>query len=86
GFDRDRFDGIKKAYYGALIRNLGDAEAIATNMLNSGMEKLSAFDAIETVAAVKFEDMAKRLDKQFNTDNVTISIIEPLDSLDSKEA
>lgn len=78
GFDETRFNNIKKAYYGALIRDLNDAEAIATNMLNAGMEKLSAFDAIETVAAVTFEDMAKRLDKQFDTKNVTISIIEPL--------
>lgn len=79
GFDRERFDGVKKAYYGALIRGLSDAEAIATNMLNSGMEKLSAFDVIETVAAVTFEDVEKRLEKQFDTDRVTISIIEPLD-------
>lgn len=78
GFDESRFNNIKKAYYGALIRDLNDAEAIATNMLNAGMEKLSAFDAIETVAAVTFEDMAKRLEKQFDTKNVTISIIEPL--------
>lgn len=78
GFDETRFNNIKKAYYGALIRDLNDAEAIATNMLNAGMEKLSAFDAVETVAAVAFEDMAKRLDKQFDTKNVTISIIEPL--------
>lgn len=80
GFDEESFNNIKKAYYGSLIRDLCDAETIATNMLNSGMEKLSAFDAIETVVAVKFEDMAKRLEKQFNTENVTISIIEPLDS------
>lgn len=80
GFDRELFDSLKKSYYGALIRNLSDAEAIATNMLNSGMEKLSAFDVIETVAAVKFEDMAKRLEKQFNTENVTLSVIEPLGS------
>lgn len=79
GFDETRFNNIKKAYYGALIRDLNDAEAIATNMLNAGMEKLSAFDAIETVAAVTFEDMAKRLEKQFDTKNVTISIIEPID-------
>ncbi|MDE6595339.1 MAG: insulinase family protein, partial [Oscillospiraceae bacterium] len=79
GFDETRFNNIKKAYYGALIRDLNDAEAIATNMINAGMEKLSAFDAIETVAAVTFADMAKRLDKQFDTKNVTISIIEPID-------
>ena len=48
-------------------------------MLNAGMEKLSAFDVIESVAAVTFEDVQKRLEKQFNTENVTLSIIEPLD-------
>lgn len=80
GFDEESFNNIKKAYYGSLIRDLCDAETIATNMLNSGMEKLSAFDAIETVVVVKFEDMAKRLEKQFNTENVTLSVIEPLGS------
>ncbi len=79
GLDEERFNIIKKAYYGALIRDLNDAEAIATIMLNAGMEKLSAFDVIETVAAVTFEDVQKRLQKQFNTANVTLSIIEPLD-------
>lgn len=85
GFDEESFNNIKKAYYGGLIRELDNVESVAANMLNSGMEKLSAFDAIETVAAVKFEDMAKRLDMQFNTDNVTISIIEPIKCTDSKE-
>lgn len=79
GLDEERFNIIKKSYYGALIRDLNDAEAIATIMLNAGMEKLSAFDVIESVAAVTFDDIQKRLDKQFNTENVTLSIIEPLD-------
>ena len=79
GLDEERFNIIKKAYYGALIRDLNDAEAIATIMLNAGMEKLSAFDVIESVAAVTFEDVQKRLENQFNTENVTLSIIEPLD-------
>lgn len=78
GLDEKRFNIIKKSYYGALIRDLNDAEAIATIMLNAGMEKLSAFDVIESVAAVTFEDVQKRLEKQFNTENVTLSIIEPL--------
>ncbi len=80
GLDKERFDIIKKSYYGALIRDLNDAEAIATTMINAGMEKISAFDVIETVANVTFEDVSKRLEKQFNTENVTISIIEPIDN------
>ena len=48
-------------------------------MLNNGMEKLSAFDNIEAVAACTFEDVKKRLEKQFDTDKSVISIIEPID-------
>lgn len=80
GLDKERFNIIKKSYYGALIRDLNDAEAIATTMINAGMEKISAFDVIETVANITFEDVSKRLEKQFNTENVTISIIEPIDN------
>ncbi|MCD7731168.1 MAG: insulinase family protein [Oscillospiraceae bacterium] len=78
GLDEKRFNVIKKSYYGSLIRDLNDAEAVATIMLNSGMEKLSAFDNIEAVAACTFEDVSARLNKQFNTDNVVISIIDPI--------
>lgn len=83
GLDRERFEIVKKSYYGALIRDLNDAEAIATNMLNSGMENVTAFDVIESVAAVTFEDVSARLDRQFNTENVTISIIEPVHGTNS---
>jgi len=78
GLDEKRFESIKKAYYGSLIKGLDDAENLATVMLNSGMEKLSAFDRIEAVAACTFEDVLNRLNMQFNTENVTLSIIEPV--------
>ncbi len=85
GLDEERFNIIKKSYYGALIRDLNDAEAVATTMINAGMEKISAFDVIETVADVTFEDVTKRLGKQFNTKNVTLSIIEPLDRKEGQD-
>lgn len=78
GLDERRFNIVKKSYYGGLIHDLGFAENIATTMLNAGMEKLSAFDFIETVAAVTFEDVSRRLETQFNAENVTLSIIEPI--------
>ena len=80
GLDEKKFNSNKKSYYGALIRSLNDAEAVASAMISSGMEKMSYFDIIETVAAVTFEDVQKRLNTNFNTENVTLSIIEPLDS------
>lgn len=76
GLDEERFEIIKKSYYGSLIRELNDVEAIATILINMGMEKLSAFDVIEAVAEVTFDDVKKRLE-QFNSENVTISVIQP---------
>ncbi|MCL2053252.1 MAG: insulinase family protein [Oscillospiraceae bacterium] len=78
GLDKERFEAIKKSYYGSLIRDLNDAEAIATLMINTGLDGLNAFDIIETVAAVTLEDVMKRLETQFDINNVTISIIEPI--------
>ena len=53
-------------------------------MLNNGMEGLSAFDRIETVANCTFEDVTKRLMTQFNTENVTLSIIDPVNGREDK--
>ena len=78
GLDSECFEAVKKSYYGSLIRDLNDAEAIASLMINSGLEGLTAFDIIETVAAVTFEDVMNRLKAQFDVDKVTISIIEPI--------
>ena len=82
--DESRFSTIKKAYYGSLIKGLDDAENLATIMLNNGMEGLSAFDRIETVANCTFEDVTKRLMTQFNTENVTLSIIDPVNGREDK--
>ena len=84
GLDKKRFDTIKKAYYGSLINGLGNAENLATIMLNNGMEGLSAFDRIETVANCTFEDVTKRLMTQLNTENVTLSIIDPVNGREDK--
>ena len=84
GLDKKRFDTIKKAYYGSLINGLGNAENLATIMLNNGMEGLSAFDRIETVANCTFEDVTKRLMTQLNTENVTLSIIAPVNGREDK--
>lgn len=79
GLDRERFETVKKAYYGGLIRDYNRAEPIATMLLNMAMTgNLSPFDVIETVAAVTFEDVSARLEKQFDTEKVTLSIIEPV--------
>ena len=78
GFSLERFNNVKKSYYGSLIRELNDVEAVATIMLNRRMQGVSAFELIETVADVTYEDVMARLNRQFDCGATVLSVIEPI--------
>ena len=78
GFDEERFEIIKKSYYGSQIRGFNNVESVATLMINSYMSDVIPFDTIEIVAEITLEDIHKRLFSQFNTENYTISVINPI--------
>jgi len=78
GFDKERFEIIKKSYYGSQIRGFNNVESVATLMINSYMSDVIPFDTVEIVAEITLEDIHKRLFSQFNTENYTISIINPI--------
>lgn len=77
GLDRERFDIIKKFFYGSQVREMNNVEAVAMNLIDSAMVGVSAFDAAETVASIQFEDVQNRLEAQFKTECAALSIIEP---------
>ncbi|MEG0615088.1 MAG: pitrilysin family protein, partial [Oscillospiraceae bacterium] len=79
GLDKERFEIIKKSYYGSQIREFNNVEAVATLMINSQMDGVKPFDIVETIASVTYDDVMKRLFDRFNTENVTISIINPVE-------
>ncbi len=79
GLNREMFESVKKAYYGGIIRQYTNAESIASILLNASMtDHCSPFDTLEIMANVTFEDVTERLHKQFDTDKVTLSIVEPV--------
>ena len=47
-------------------------------MINSYMSDVIPFDTVEIVAEITIEDINKRLFSQFNTENYTISVINPI--------
>lgn len=78
GFDSDRFEGIRKAYYGALIRGLNNPESIATGLVNTGLRGSGdAFSVIETVASVTLEDAHAFLKERFDTENCALYTVKP---------
>ncbi|MCR5166946.1 MAG: insulinase family protein [Oscillospiraceae bacterium] len=78
GFEEERFENVRKSYYGRLIRDLNIPEALATNMINCTLEGTNAFTEMDIVASVTLEDIEKRLRKQFDINRSVLSIIDPV--------
>lgn len=78
GFDEERFNILKKSYYGSQIREFNNVEAVATSLINSYMAGVTPYDTMEILAGVTLEDIHKRLFDRFDTENVTISVINPI--------
>lgn len=77
GFDEEQFDIIKKSKYGALIRGFNNTESCVSLLINSDFAGIEAFDIIEAVANVTFNDVTKALNVLLDENNVALSIIEP---------
>lgn len=75
GLDKERFDIIKKSKYGQIIRSFNNVEACASLMLNSHFIGVDAFETLETLAAIKLEDVQDSLSELFDTSKAAISII-----------
>ena len=76
GLDREQYEIIKKSKYGQLVRSFNNVEACASLMLNSHFVGVNAFENVEVLANITFEDVQNRLYDLFNTENVSISIVE----------
>lgn len=75
GLDKERFEIIKKSKYGQIIRSFNNVEACASLMLNSHFIGVDAFETLETLAAIKLEDVQNSLSELFDTLKAAISII-----------
>lgn len=80
GLDKEQFETVRKAYYGSLIRSLGNPENIASLLIKTGLRGWGdAFSVIDAVAAVTLEQAEDFLRTRFDTDNCTLSVVRPPD-------
>lgn len=76
GFSDEEFETVRRAYYGSLIRSLGNPESIAGGLINAGLRGTGdAFSYIEEVARVTPRDAEEFLRQRFDTNNCTLSVI-----------
>ena len=78
GLSRELFDGVKKSFYGARVSKMSVVERVATDMLSSYFDGYDAFDSIECVKSIEFEDLEKRFKTQLNQERSSISIVSPM--------
>lgn len=76
GLDRQLFDNIKKSTYGSAIMESNNAEAVAGNLISAFMSGVGPYDSIKVLSEVTYEDAQKCVNEHFDTDNLTISIID----------
>ena len=76
GIDTDRFEIIKKSMYGSLVYEFNNVEACVNNLVAAGLLNIDLFDITEKLAGITEQDIYDRVDVLFDTERVSVSIIE----------
>ena len=86
GFEEHRFKNIQKMYYASLIKSLGNAESLATALINAGLRRAGdAFSPIDAIASITCEDVRKFLCERFDVDNSSLYVIKPVPAEQTEE-
>ena len=76
GIDDKIFQRIKRSTYGLLIRELNNVDAVANLMLNSHMEEVAPYDAIDIISSLTVDDINDFIKNEMRSDKVVLSVIE----------
>ncbi len=76
GLNEENFQRIKKAYYGMLIRELNNVEAVANLMINAHMDGVGPFDTIDVLSKMKSEEVFDFIKNEMTDDRFVLSVVE----------
>ena len=78
GLNRELFENTKKQFYGGRVALFNSVENVATSMMGAYFEGHDAFDALEIIKGITFEDLCSQFKEQFNEKYSSISVINPM--------
>lgn len=78
GLDRELFETIKKQFYGARVSLFNTVENVASSALGAYFDGHDAFDALDTISQITFEELSEHFKGQFNEKYSSISVINPM--------
>ena len=78
GLSRDLFENVKKQFYGGRVSSFNTVENVASSALSAYFEGHDAFDALEIISQITFEELCEHFKGQFKAQHSSISVINPM--------
>lgn len=78
GLSKERFEEVRRHFYGKAVAAFNSVESTATSMLSAHFMQADAFEALRTLSSVTCEDLTRRLNRTLCGDTSAISVVNPL--------
>lgn len=76
GVDENVFSRLKKSFYGDLVRQFNNVNAVGSIMLNAHMAGAGPFDSVDIVSALSSGDVLDFIRNELRPDRLVLSVIE----------
>ena len=83
--DRKAFEREKRVAYAAYVSDFDSIEDIAFSLLSFAENRVDMFEYAKILDSIEFEDVERLFDEIFNTDNMTLSAVMPIDADANKD-
>lgn len=78
GIDKEDFERVKNALYGAAVMRYNSIEGVASALTGCAMSGLELFDSVNALRSLTLEAVQKRLDLVMDESKCAMSVINPL--------
>ena len=78
GLSREEFEEQKKSRYGTLVRMFNNVSASASGLLSAHIAGCGAFDSIEVLANLEFDEVYGMIGELLDPERSSLSVIEPI--------
>lgn len=78
GLNESDFERSKRVIWGAYVRMHNDVEDYAGNILRLHFMNIDYSDYGEVFKSITFEDISKRFEEHFRTENSALSVVNPI--------
>jgi len=78
GLNRDDFERSKNAMMGRFVKQFNSVEKISHSFISVFFKDICLFDYFDVYGKISFKDIGEVFDKHFNVNNLTLSVIKPI--------